>query len=272
MKAVIIKEFGGPEQLAIGSWPTPEAGPHDLLVRVHASALNRADTLQRQGKYPPPPGASPILGLEMAGEVVQVGSEVKRYKVGDRVCGLLGGGGYAEYVVIHEEIALPIPAGMDYQQAAAIPEVFLTAFQAIQWIGKLQAGERVLVHAAASGVGTAALQLARVIGAESLATASAGKHEICRELGAAKVIDYRSQDFLEEIKAYTKGVGVDLVIDFIGAGYFQRNLEVLGLDGRMVMLAFLGGVKVTELNLASILRKGYKLPARPYDHAVWITK
>ena len=271
MKAVIIKEFGGPEQLYIGTWPTPEIGPRELLVRIHASALNRADTLQREGKYPPPPGASPILGLEMAGEVVQTGPEVQRYQVGDRVCGLLSGGGYAEYVAIREEIALPVPAAMDYQKAAGIPEVFLTAFQAVQWIGKLRASERMLVHAAASGVGTAALQLAGVIGAESLATASAGKHGICRELGATVVIDYRSQDFVEEIKTYTESKGVDLVVDFIGAGYFQRNLEVLGMDGRLVMLAFLGGVKVPELNLAAILRKrlqvtGSTLRSRSFEY------
>ena len=277
MRAVLIKEFGGPEQLAIGSWPTPEIGPQEVLVRVHATALNRADTLQRMGKYPPPKGASPILGLEMAGEVVKTGEKVSQYRKGDRVCGLLGGGGYAEYVAIHESMAMPVPDGLDYLSAAAIPEVFLTAFQAISWIGKLQKNENILIHAGASGVGTAAIQLARLIGAEVMITASAGKHALCKELGAHIAIDYQSEDFVKAVDLHTNGNGADLVIDFIGAGYFQQNLELLGMDGRMVMLAFLGGITVAELNLSHILRKrlqvtGSTLRARSLEYKAALAK
>jgi len=278
MKAVIINSFGGPEQLELGDRPTPEPGPYDVLVKVAATALNRADILQRRGHYPPPPGESPILGLEMAGEVVRVGKQVRRWQPGERVCGLLGGGGYAEYAILHQDMALPIPKGMELSEAAAIPEVFLTAFQTLRWLADLQPGEWLLLHAAASGVGTAAIQLARMMGAgRIIGTASAPKHALCRQLGADYLIDYRERDFLEATEEYGAGHGVDVVIDFIAAPYFQRNLDVLRADGRLVLLALMGGVRPGEVNLAPLLRKrlqivGSTLRARSPEYKIRLTQ
>ncbi len=259
MKAILLKSFGDADQLYLGECPDPQPGPHDLVVGVRATALNRADLLQRQGKYPPPPGESEILGLEVAGVVEGVGERVRRFEVGDRVCGLLAGGGYAEKALLNEYLALPIPAGMSFEQAAAIPEAFLTAFQALVWLADLQEGEAVLIHAGASGVGTAAIQLARGLGARVYVTASEPKHPLCLELGAAQAIDYRNEDFAEEIRRLTKGRGVQVVIDFIGAAYLERNLEALSLDGRLVLLALMGGAKVPEFRLLPLLRKRLKV-------------
>lgn len=277
MKAVQVKAFGGPEQLYIGEWEKPQPGPEEILVQVEATAVNRADTLQRRGKYPPPEGESPILGLEMAGTVVERGAQAHRWEVGDRVCGLLGGGGYAEFAAIPERLALPVPAGLDAVQAAALPEVFLTAFQALRWLARLQEGETILIHAGASGVGTAAIQLAKVMGAVPIVTASAGKHELCRELGAALTIDYRRENFAERVAAFTKGKGTQVILDFIGAPYFQQNLEALSVEGRLVMLAFLGGVKPEAVNLAPILRKrlqilGSTLRSRSLEYKIRLSQ
>lgn len=277
MKAVLIKAFGGPENLHIGNWEKPVPKPHELLVKVHATALNRADTMQRKGQYPPPPGDSSILGLEIAGEVVTLGKEVTKWKIGDKICGLIGGGGYAEYAVIPAAQALPIPKNLSYEEAAGIPEVFLTAFQAINWIGKLKKEERILIHAGASGVGTAAIQIAKAIGAEIFVTASQGKHETCLKLGAAKAIDYKKENFQEQVLAFTDGKGVDMIIDFIAAPYFQQNINSLNFDGRMVMLALMGGFKLSELNMLPILFKriqifGSTLRARTLDYKASLTK
>lgn len=271
MHAILIESFGGPGQLYLGEWPKPHPGPHEILVRVEATALNRADILQREGKYPPPEGESPILGLEMAGVVESTGQGVTKWKPGDAVCGLLAGGGYAEYAVIHQDVALPVPEGFSAIEAAAIPEVFLTAFQALRWLAGLQEGERVLIHAGASGVGTAAIQLAHVMGAHPIVTASAPKHSICKELGAVHAIDYKNQDFEADVMEYTHEHGVDVVVDFVGGPYFQRNLNVLATEGRLVMLAFLGGVRAEKLSLGPILRKrlqilGSTLRARSLDY------
>ncbi len=277
MKAVVLDDFGEPEKMRIGEWETPEPLGHQILVKVKATALNRADTLQRQGKYPPPAGASPILGLEIAGEVVKLGPEASQHQIGDAVCGLVPGGAYAEYAVIHEGMALPLPEGLSFAEAAAIPEVFLTAFQALVWLAKLQRGEKILIHAGASGVGTAAIQLAQEIGAEVMVTASAGKHEICRELGAKQCIDYQSEDFEEKIRHLTQSQGVHVILDFIAAPYFQKNLNCLSQDGRLVMLALLGGVQVENLNLVSILRKrlsilGSTLRSRSLEYQLQLTQ
>lgn len=277
MKAIVIRHFGGPEELAMGEWPQPEPGVREILVRVEATALNRADLLQRRGLYPPPRGESPILGLEMAGEVVVLGTGVTRWKAGDRVCGLLAGGGYAAYVVIHEDMALPVPERMGYSEAAAIPEAFLTAYQALRWLGDVQIGESVLIHAGASGVGTAAIQLAREMGVRSMVTASAAKHETCLRLGAETAIDYRVRDFAEAVLEYTESQGVDLVIDFIGAPYFQKNLQVLRPDGRLVMLALMGGTQPREVDLGPILAKrlkvfGSTLRARTLEYKIALTE
>ncbi|RDV15165.1 NAD(P)H-quinone oxidoreductase [Pontibacter diazotrophicus] len=255
MKAILVKEPGGPEQLYIGEYEKPLPNPYELLVRVHATALNRADTLQRQGKYPPPKGASPILGLEIAGEVVEAGISCKQFKKGDKVFGLLPGGGYAEYAIIHEEMAMPVPENLSMEEAAAIPEVFLTAYQALVWLGRLHPGERALIHAGASGVGTAAIQLARALQAEVLVTASEQKLQACLDLGANKAINYKEADFQDVVLAHTNSEGVDVIVDFIAGPYFKPNIECLRLDGRLVLLASLGGGKVDELDLRKILMK-----------------
>lgn len=277
MKAILVKQPGGPEQLMLGEYPTPKPAANELLVKVHATALNRADTLQREGKYPPPEGASPLLGLEIAGEVTDVGADVTKYKAGDKVFGLLPGGGYAGYAVIDEGMAMPVPGNLSMEEAAAIPEVFLTAYQALAWLGNLQPGERVLIHAGASGVGTAAIQLARQIGAEVLVTASAEKHQTCLNLGAAKAIDYKKESFREEVLQYTNNEGVDVIIDFIAGPYFVDNIDCLRTDGRLVILASLGGGKVEEFDLRKVLAKrlhimGSTLRSRSREYQVALTK
>lgn len=277
MKAVIIKEFGGPEQLMLGEWETPVPAASEVLVKVHASALNRADTLQRKGVYPAPAGASPILGLELAGEVTSVGSAVTRWQPGDKVFGLIPGGGYAEYATIHEDMAMPLPQGFTFEQAVAIPEVFLTAFQALRWLANIQPGETLLVHAGASGVGTAAIQLAKAMGARVIVTASAGKHQTCLDLGAELAIDYKTEDFHERAMDFTEGKGVDVIIDFIAAPYFHQNIETLATDGRMVILALMGGLKVNDFNLGKMLRKrlsvmGSTLRARSQEYQIKLTQ
>lgn len=279
MKAVQFKQFGGPDELFIGDWPDPQPGSTDLLVQVRATALNRADLLQREGKYPPPAGESTILGLEMAGTVIACGSDVLDFSVGDRICGLLPGGGYAEKAVIPAAQAIPLPDGMSFEEAAAVPEVFLTAFQALDWLAQLQEKERVLIHAGASGVGTAAIQLARRMGAsEVFVTASAAKHELCRQLGADHCIDYRQENYSTVVLEKTSTQGVDILIDFVGGPNFSPNLHSMNLDGRIVMLAFLGGPKTPEaVNLATILRKrihvmGSTLRSRSKAYKAKLTK
>ncbi len=259
MQAILFDQPGEPEVMYIGEYPTPQPKDDELLVRVRATALNRADTLQRKGKYPPPKGASPIMGLEMAGEIEAMGKNVTKWKVGDRVMALLPGGGYATRAVIPESMAMSIPDNLDYVSAAAIPEVFLTAFQAIDWLAGLQIEENVLIHAGASGVGTAATQIAIAMGANVFATASKAKHQLCLDLGAKHVIDYQTEDFEQEIQHITEGKGVQVIIDFIAAPYLQQNLNTLSMDGRLVILALLGGVKVDGMNMAPILRKRLKI-------------
>lgn len=278
MKAILLKNFGAPDQLYIGEAIKPQPKANEILVKIHATALNRADTIQRKGFYPPPPGASTILGLEMAGEVVAIGTKVQDWKIGDKVCGLLPGGGYAEYAIIHEKVALPVPDGLDWVAATAIPEVFLTAFQALKWLAKFEKGESLLVHAGASGVGTAAIQLAKLMGAEKIyATASASKHQTCLDLGANKVIDYKTQNFEKEILNFTDNKGVNVIVDFICAPYFQKNINSMSMDGRMVMLALMGGTKLEGTDISKILLKrlhimGSTLRARSVDYKIALSK
>ncbi|WP_247232792.1 NAD(P)H-quinone oxidoreductase [Telluribacter sp. SYSU D00476] len=277
MQAILLKEPGSADQLYLGEWPTPEPASHEILVRVQATALNRADLLQREGKYPPPEGASPILGLEVSGVVEEVGEGVTCWQVGDRVFGLLPGGGYAQYAVMHEDMAMPIPGTWNFVDAAAVPEVFLTAFQALNWIAYVQPGERVLLHAGASGVGTAAIQLAHAMGAEVLVTSSASKHDLCRQLGATHTIDYRKGPFLEELLSVTDGQGVDVIVDPVGGDYFNQNIKALKMDGRLVMLAVMGGAKVPEVNLGPILFKrlqitGSTLRSRSREYQIQLTQ
>ncbi len=273
MKAIIVNEPGGPEQLKIGEVQTPEPKAEEILVKLNYTAVNRADTLQRMGKYPPPPGASDIIGLELAGEVVSKGDKVTRWQSGDKVFGLLSGGGYAEYATIHQDMAMAIPEGISMAQAAAIPEVFLTAYQALIWLGKLQEGEKVLIHAGASGVGTAAIQIAKQLKTHVTVTASAGKHAVCKDLGADEIIDYKNEDFVDKIKG--EG-GVNLIIDFIGAAYFSQNINCLKIDGRMVMLALIGGGKAEQVDLRKVLGKrlniiGSTLRSRSSEYQITLT-
>lgn len=277
MKAILVKQPGGPEQLILGEYEQPLPKPYELLVKVHATSLNRADTLQREGKYPPPKGASPLLGLEVAGEVVEAGTACSRFKKGDKVFGLLPGGGYAAYAVLDEEMAMPVPANLSMEEAAAIPEVFLTAYQALVWLGRLQEGERVLIHAGASGVGTAAIQMARAKRAEVLVTASSAKHQACLDLGAHKAINYKEYNFADEVLAHTNNEGVDVIVDFISGPYFKQNLNCLRTDGRLVILASLGGGKVGEVDLRQILVKrlqvmGSTLRSRTREYQIKLTQ
>lgn len=262
MRAVIVNEPGGPEQLCLGEAPTPRPTEQELLVRVRATALNRADIWQRQGKYPPPPGASPILGLEMAGEVVEVGAACTDWKPGDPVFGLLPGGGYAEYAVLPQDLAMRIPDGLGFEEGAAIAEVFLTAYQGLFWLGELKRGERVLIHAGASGVGTAAIQLANQAGAFVIVTAgSEEKRKACRRYGADIALDYKSGPFAPDVREATEGRGVDVVLDFVGASYWQQNLESLAVDGRWILISTLGGTRVSEVDLRGLMAKRIHLKA-----------
>lgn len=255
MRAVIIKGPGGPEVLQVGEAERPEPRPDDLLVRVRATALNRADTLQRRGRYPVPPGESEVLGLELAGDVVGWGANVTGFGEGERVFGLVGGGGYAEYARLDKDMALRIPEGWSYAQAAAVPEVFLTAQETVFELGRLQGHEAVLIHAGGSGVGTAAIQMARHIGAQVYFTAgSQEKIDRAMALGATAGINYKTHDFAEEIMRLTDGAGVDVVEDFLAASYLERNLDVLKTCGRLVLVATMGGTKA-EIDLGKVQRK-----------------
>lgn len=277
MKAILFDEPCTADKLYIGEFPKPEVGEEEILVEVKAAALNRADILQRSGKYPPPQGARPILGLEIAGLVVETGSKVFKWKPGDRVFGLIPGGGYAQYAVIHEEMAMRIPDKLSFEQAAAIPEVFLTSYQALVWLAELKPAEYILIHAGASGVGTAAIQLAREIGAKIIITASSEKHFICKELGADLLIDYKTQSFKDVIMNVTNNYGVDIIIDFIGANYLKDNIDSLTRDGRLILLATLTGGKVNEFDVRPILTKrlkiiGSTLRSRSLDYQIKLTK
>ncbi len=255
MKAILQESPGGPETLYVGETATSDPEADEVLVRVRATALNRADLMQREGRYPPPPGSSEILGLETAGVVEAVGPACDGWTVGDRAFGLLPGGGYAEYVTFDYRMALPIPDVLSFEEAAAVPEVFLTAFQALYWLGNLSEGERVLIHAGASGVGTAAIQLVREAGAQAYVTASAPKHTLCLDLGATLALDYKADDFAERVLEATDGRGVDIILDFIGAPYFEKNVRALAVDGRLVSLALMGGGTLEQLHLGTLFRK-----------------
>lgn len=277
MKAVLVTEAGDPERLTLGTYPTPEPGADELLVKVHAAALNRADTLQRRGKYPPPEGASEILGLDIAGTVEARGSGVERWNEGDRVFGLVPGGGYAEYALLHSNMAMPVPPNLSMIEAAAVPEVFLTAYQALYGLARLQSGDHVLIHAGASGVGTAAIQLVKAAGAHPYVTASAPKHEACRVLGAEATIDYRAENFADRVDEITKGRGVDVILDFVGAPYFHDNVAALATDGRIVLLATLGGSTVERVSLRALMAKRVHLLAstlrsRSLDYKIRLTR
>jgi tumor protein p53-inducible protein 3 len=251
----------------------PEMRADDVLVDVHATALNRADLLQRAGKYPPPPGASEILGLEMAGVVREVGATITGVSVGDRVCALLPGGGYAEQAVVPGGMLIPVPDSLSMEEAAGLPEVFLTAFSALFWEGRLEDGEMVLIHAGASGVGTAAIQLAKRAGSRVFATAgSRQKIEACEELGAELAVNYREEDFEPRIRDALDGGGIDVVIDMVGKNYFDRNLRIMNKRGRLVFVSAQSGSHI-ELEIRDLMAKrleliGATLRSRPVEEKV----
>ncbi len=255
MNLVAASGPGGPEVLGMARGPVPEPGADEVLIRVLVAGVNRPDVAQRAGSYPPPPGASPVIGLEVSGEVVAAGEAVTGYRVGDRVCALTNGGGYAEYCVAPEAQTLRWPTGYDALRAAALPETYFTVWANLFMLGRLAAGESALVHGGTSGIGVTAIQLGCEFGATVYATAgSDAKVAACARLGAVG-INYRTQDFAAEIKRLTEGRGVDVVLDMVGAPYFPRNLRSLALDGRLVQIAFLQGSKLEAFDLMPIMTR-----------------
>ena len=268
MKAVAYDGLGDESVLRIADVASPELESGDLRIRVAAAAVNRADLLQRQGLYPPPPGASPILGLECSGEVIEIGGQVEGWTPGDRAMALLSGGGYAEEVVVPAGCAMRVPERLRWEEAAAVPEVFLTVFLNVFQLAGFADGEAALVHGGGSGIGTAAIQLVKAAGGAIIVTAGSDeKCRRCRELGADVAVNYRSGDFVEEAKSATGGRGVDVVLDSIGAPYLERNLAALRTGGFLILIGLMGGVRA-EVNLASLLTRrlhviGSTLRARP---------
>ena len=245
---------GDPDVLGLATGPVPALKPDEVLIRVHAAGVNRPDVAQRQGVYPPPPGASPILGLEVAGEIVAVGDNAASWTVGDRVCALANGGGYAEYCAAPASQCLPWPKGYDALRAAAMPETAFTVWANLFQIGSLTTGETALVHGGTSGIGVTAIQYAHEFGARIFATAGSDeKCAACLKLGADAAINYRTQDFAAEVKTLTEGLGVNIVLDMVGAPYMARNVRSLGMDGRLVMIAFLQGSKVQEFDFVQVM-------------------
>ena len=276
MRAVVLTEFGGPEVLRIADVPSPTPGPDEVLVDVAATALNRADILQRKGFYPNPfPTDHDIPGMEFSGTVAAVGNRVSAWRVGDEVMGIVAGGAYAERLVIHERQAMRIPRGMKLVDAAAIPEVFITAWDGLVVQGGLASGRWALVHAVASGVGTAAIQISRSLGARIIGTCSSSKVEQVRALGADVVVDYTSQDFVEQVRLATEGRGVDVVLDPVGGDYLDRNVASLALKGRIVQIGLMAGVG--SFNLGALLPKratliGSVLRARPLEEKIAVSQ
>ena len=254
MQQVIITEPGGVEKLAYETVSIPEVNADEVLVKVHAFGINRPDILQRQGLYPMPKGVTPVPGLEVAGEIVAVGDTVTQFKVGDQVCGLTNGGGYAEYCVVPESQTLTIPQGVSFVQAAAIPETFFTVWANVFQMGKAKAGETLLVHGGTSGIGTTALMLAKSLGLKSFATVGSNeKVEAISHLTDA--INYKTQNFEQVINEKTENGGVDIILDMVGAPYLEQNLNLLRHDGRLVYIAFLGGAKAKDVKLGQIMMK-----------------
>ncbi|MET1070985.1 MAG: NAD(P)H-quinone oxidoreductase [Pseudomonas prosekii] len=255
MTLIEITEPGGPEVLQPRDVPMPTVAAGEVLIRVHAAGVNRPDVIQRSGKYPMKPGMSPIPGLEVAGEVVAIGKGVSEFTVGDRVCALTNGGGYAQYCIAPASQTLPIPDDLDWIKAAAIPETFFTVWANLFDIGGASKGQRALIHGGTSGIGTTALMLCREFGVEAYATAgSEEKCEAIRKLGG-KPINYREQDFAEVIEEKTAGKGVNVILDIMGGSYFNSNVSALGMEGRLVMLGFLGGARANDVDLLAIMSK-----------------
>ena len=277
MRAVVLRSHGGPEVLQFEDVASPIVGEQDILVTVAATALNRADLLQRMGFYPNPfPSGPEIPGLEFAGTVAAIGDKVTAWSIGDRVMGITSGGAYAEQLAIHERQAMAVPSGMSLQDAAGIPEVFITAWDALVVQGGLTSGRWAMVHAGASGVGTAAIQICKAIGARIVVTCSGGKVEACRALGADVVVDYGTQDFVAEVATATGGAGVDVVLDVIGGDYVERNIASLAVKGHIIQVGVMAG-KPVPLNIGLLLGKrasitGTVLRARPLEEKIAISQ
>lgn len=255
MRAVEISAPGGPEQLRVVMRPVPRPGAAEVLIRTAAAGVNRPDVMQRQGRYPPPPGASDIPGLEIAGEIVELGAEVTGLRLGDSVCALLPGGGYAEYAVAASPLCLPVPPGLTDVQAAALPETTFTVWTNLFDRGRCKSGDTVLIHGGTSGIGTTAIQLAAALGARVFATAGSDeKARVCERLGAVRGINYRREDFVEIIQRDTAGRGADVILDIVGGEYLDRNLQAAAMEGRIVIISMLGGARA-ELKLGTLLTK-----------------
>ncbi len=277
MKAIVVKQSDREPLLNWEDVPNVTHSSEEVLVDIKATAVNRADLLQAQGLYPPPSGESEILGLEMCGVIAAVGDAAKGWQVGDRVLGLLSGGGYAQQVAVHPQVLIRLPDSWSFTEGAAIPEVWLTAFSNLFLEGALKSGEKVMIHAGGSGVGTAGIQMAREAGATVYVTAGTeAKLVTCRELGARLAVNYREQDFFKEVMGVTDGKGIDLILDPVGAAYLTQNLNLLRVNGRLVNIGLLGG-SAAELNLGTVLGKslriiGTRLRARPLAEKVAITQ
>jgi putative PIG3 family NAD(P)H quinone oxidoreductase len=261
MRAVVITEPGGPDVLELAEVPDPVAGPGEALVEIAAAGVNRADLMQRQGQYPPPPGAPPYPGLECSGRIAALGEGTDGWNVGDEVCALLGGGGYAEQVAVPTGQLLPVPGGVTLAEAAGLPEVACTVHANVFQQAALRPGETLLVHGGASGIGTMAIQLARAHGARVACTAgTAAKLERCRDLGAGLAINYNDDDFVDAVRDFTGGRGADVILDIIGAAYLQRNVAALATGGRLAVIGLQGGSRA-ELDIGLLLRKRARVQA-----------
>lgn len=277
MQAVHFNHPGDASQLYLQEVPCPQWGENEVLLRVHYAGVNRPDILQRLGKYPPPPGASPYLGLEGAGIVVACGSQVQGWKEGDVACALVAGGAYAEYCVVPEQQLLPLPQGLSMLEAAALPETFFTVWTNLYESARLKVGESLLVHGGSGGIGTAAIQIAKARGSRVFVTAgSEEKCQKCRNLGAELAVNYRKHDFVEEVKAYTEGKGVDVILDMVGGPYLSKNISLLAFQGRMVSIAFLQGsraeIDFRPILLNQLVLTGSTLRARPIEEKGRIAK
>ncbi|HEY6643515.1 MAG TPA: NAD(P)H-quinone oxidoreductase [Povalibacter sp.] len=259
MRVVDVSQPGGPEALQIAEWPVPEPGDDDVLIKVVAAGVNRADVLQRRGNYPSPPGAPANPGLEAAGHVVAVGRNVSEFKAGDAVCALLQGGGYSEFCAVNVAQVLPVPGSLSLIEAASLPETFFTVWSNLYEFGALQRGESLLVHGGSSGIGISAIQLAKALGSTVFTTVgTADKVAFCEQLGAQRAINYKSQDFVSEIATLTGGKGVDVILDMVGGSYVARNLQALAVEGRLVMIATQGGLK-GEIDVLRIMQRRLKI-------------
>jgi len=277
MTAIVIRAPGGPDMLEPQERPVPPPGEHEVLVKIAAAGVNRPDVMQRKGLYPPPPGATDIPGLEIAGEVVALGAKVERWKPGDKVMGLVIGGGYAQFCPVHESHALPIPQNLSLIEAAAIPETIFTVWHNVFERGGLKAGETLLVHGGSSGIGTAAIQLAKARGARVITTAGTpDKCQACRRLGADVAVNYKDEDFVAATKAATHGRGADVILDMVGGDYIERNYEAAAVEGRVVQIAFAGSPKATvdfrRIMLKRLIHTGSTLRARSVEDKAAIAR